>query len=158
MKALSIKQPWAGLTIAGIKNVENRTWKTSYRGLIAVVSTKTSGAADVWRQARDRVQRLGVAFPEALCGIDGCVLGVVHHRYLIGYDENGDPVTDHPQPELFDTAWWNEDGFGWIFESPRAPARPLPLKGRPGLYTLPADIETEIEMQLAQVDHQPAED
>jgi len=32
MKALSIKQPWAYLIAAGIKDIENRTWKTNYRG------------------------------------------------------------------------------------------------------------------------------
>ena len=27
MKALTIKQPWADLIIAGVKDIENRTWK-----------------------------------------------------------------------------------------------------------------------------------
>src|SRR5690554_6301238 len=36
MKALSIKQPWASLIAYGIKDVENRTWKTSYRGRIYI--------------------------------------------------------------------------------------------------------------------------
>jgi len=29
MKALSIKQPWASLIAHGIKNIENRTWKST---------------------------------------------------------------------------------------------------------------------------------
>jgi hypothetical protein len=32
MKTLSIQQPWASLVAAGIKDVENRTWDTKYRG------------------------------------------------------------------------------------------------------------------------------
>lgn len=32
MKALSIRQPWAWLIAHGIKTVENRTWKTEFRG------------------------------------------------------------------------------------------------------------------------------
>jgi len=36
MKALSIKQPWASLIAHGIKNVENRTWKTNFRGKIFI--------------------------------------------------------------------------------------------------------------------------
>lgn len=32
MKALSIRQPWAWLIVEGHKDVENRTWKTNYRG------------------------------------------------------------------------------------------------------------------------------
>lgn len=33
-KALSIKQPWTSLIAMGLKDVENRTWKTKYRGRI----------------------------------------------------------------------------------------------------------------------------
>jgi hypothetical protein len=32
LKALSIKNPWATLIALGIKDVENRTWRTNYRG------------------------------------------------------------------------------------------------------------------------------
>ena len=32
MKALSIMQPWAWLIATGLKDVENRSWYTSYRG------------------------------------------------------------------------------------------------------------------------------
>ena len=36
MKALSIKQPRADLIIRGLKDVENRTWSTTYRGPMLV--------------------------------------------------------------------------------------------------------------------------
>ena len=36
MKALTIKQPWASLIASGIKDIENRTWKTHYRGKIYI--------------------------------------------------------------------------------------------------------------------------
>lgn len=36
MKALSIKQPWASLIALGIKDIENRTWKTNFRGRIYI--------------------------------------------------------------------------------------------------------------------------
>lgn len=39
MKALSIKQPWASLISHGIKNIENRTWKTHFRGKIYIHSS-----------------------------------------------------------------------------------------------------------------------
>ena len=31
MKAVSIKQPWAHLIASGIKDIENRTWRTNFR-------------------------------------------------------------------------------------------------------------------------------
>lgn len=40
MKALSVKQPWANLIACGRKTIETRTWPTSYRGRIAIVSSK----------------------------------------------------------------------------------------------------------------------
>ena len=36
MKALSIKQPWAILIAFGLKDIENRTWKTHFRGKIYI--------------------------------------------------------------------------------------------------------------------------
>lgn len=41
MKALSIKQPWAVLIAHGIKNIENRTWKTNFRGKIYIHASGT---------------------------------------------------------------------------------------------------------------------
>jgi hypothetical protein len=35
-KALSIRQPWAHLIVAGIKQIENRTWTTRYRGPLLI--------------------------------------------------------------------------------------------------------------------------
>lgn len=44
MKALSIKQPWVSLIALGIKDIENRTWKTNFRGRIYIhASGKSAG-------------------------------------------------------------------------------------------------------------------
>jgi hypothetical protein len=37
---LSIRQPWAALIVHGIKDVENRTWKTKKRGPFLVHASK----------------------------------------------------------------------------------------------------------------------
>jgi hypothetical protein len=36
VKVLTVRQPWAGLLVAGIKDVENRGWRTSYRGPLLI--------------------------------------------------------------------------------------------------------------------------
>ena len=36
MKAVTIKQPWASLIAAGLKDIENRSWKTNYRGRVLI--------------------------------------------------------------------------------------------------------------------------
>jgi len=36
MKALTVKQPWASLIVHGIKDIENRTWRTYFRGRVMI--------------------------------------------------------------------------------------------------------------------------
>lgn len=36
MKALTLTQPWASLVAAGAKTIETRSWRTSYRGWLAI--------------------------------------------------------------------------------------------------------------------------
>ncbi|HDU8694716.1 TPA: ASCH domain-containing protein, partial [Morganella morganii subsp. morganii] len=36
MKAISIRQPWAWLIVNGHKDIENRSWRTKYRGQVLV--------------------------------------------------------------------------------------------------------------------------
>ncbi len=36
MKALSLRQPWASLIADGRKTIETRTWRTRYRGPLAI--------------------------------------------------------------------------------------------------------------------------
>jgi hypothetical protein len=36
MKVLTIRQPWASLIVADIKDVENRSWPTKYRGKLGI--------------------------------------------------------------------------------------------------------------------------
>lgn len=40
MKAISIKQPWASLIAHGIKDIENRNWRTHFRGKIYIHASK----------------------------------------------------------------------------------------------------------------------
>lgn len=42
MKALSVKQPWAYLICTGIKDIENRTWRTNYRGRVYIHASAKS--------------------------------------------------------------------------------------------------------------------
>lgn len=41
MLAISIRQPWAWLIVNGYKDIENRAWKTAYRGPVLVHAGKT---------------------------------------------------------------------------------------------------------------------
>lgn len=41
VRALSIGRPWAGLVARGAKDVENRSWRTTFRGLLVVHAPKS---------------------------------------------------------------------------------------------------------------------
>lgn len=41
LKALTIKQPWASLIVEGVKDVENRSWRTNYRGRLIIHAAAT---------------------------------------------------------------------------------------------------------------------
>ncbi|MBB2148795.1 ASCH domain-containing protein [Pedobacter gandavensis] len=56
MKALSIKNPWAMLIAHGIKDIENRTWKTTHRGRIYIHSSAKSTGDNVVKLLNDRGQ------------------------------------------------------------------------------------------------------
>lgn len=40
MRALTLHQPWASLVAAGVKQIETRSWSTSYRGPLAIHAGK----------------------------------------------------------------------------------------------------------------------
>lgn len=76
MKVLSIKQPYAWLIIHGGKNIENRTWNTTFRGRFLIHASKTpdlTAPAEVWAL----VPAVGLCFG----GIVGSVelVDVVNH-------------------------------------------------------------------------------
>lgn len=60
IRALSIRQPWAWLIVHEIKDVENRTWKTNFRGRVLIHASKKIDLA-----AYDNV-RYGLPRPEDL--------------------------------------------------------------------------------------------
>lgn len=47
MKMLSIRQPWASLICAGIKDVENRTWNAKHRGRMLIHASSAKCPKDI---------------------------------------------------------------------------------------------------------------
>lgn len=43
IKCIAINPPYAELIISGHKDIENRTWATKHRGLLAIYETKNCG-------------------------------------------------------------------------------------------------------------------
>jgi hypothetical protein len=115
-RVLTIKQPWAHLIINGIKRVENRSWKTDYRGLILI------HAGQAYDESYQRDRTFGVDPAQLIYGA------------VIGTADLVDIVTEHSSPFFVGP-------FGWVLENAR-PIEPIPLRGQQRLFnaklTLPA--------------------
>jgi len=142
MRGLTLRQPWATLVAIGAKRVETRSWKTSYRGLVAIHS---SAAEPFWC----RELRLVEPFYQALAGqpMDlphGLVLCVAE---LAACREcNGQTTAEigYPESEFGDF----RPGY-WRFElSDIHPLRnPIACKGALGLWSIPPLLEERILAQ-----------
>lgn len=106
MKAISIKQPWASLIAHGIKDIENRTWKTNYRGKVYIhASAKQAGSYDELLNDLQKIE-----FKEKY---DRVTLRKQHHfSAIIGEVDIVDCVINHP-------SIWAEksDNYGRFFRN-----------------------------------------
>jgi hypothetical protein len=130
MKALTIHAYWAWAIMAGIKRVENRSWRTRYRGLLTI-HVGQSRASDA--EARATLESLGVELPPDDQIVRGAVLGVVDlvdviskaERRLFSNQRSAISILKGPLatgPEC------------WILEKPRPLDEPIPWAGKQGLW------------------------
>ena len=111
--AISVKQPWAALLVAGVKTVEVRTWPTRKRGPILI---HAASAAD------DRPEGWAlVTTPElkALAALRRGIIGAaeltacVRYRTAEAFAEAADEHRNAPD-------WFRPGGlYGFVFQKPR---------------------------------------
>jgi hypothetical protein len=116
MKIVSVKQPWASLIVRGVKDIENRSWSTIYRGpLLVHASLKPDQITSEEVEERYGVPPTG--------GPYGGVVGIV----------------DLVDVRTLSTSRWFSGPFGWVLEN----ARPLPFvpwRGSLGLRTAQPEL------------------
>lgn len=118
MKAISIKQPFAWLIVNGIKDIENRTWKTDYRGPLLIHASKT------WDQkGYDAIEGLLMTWGKDILPEKE----TSDYGYLIGMVNMVDCVKESPSE-------WFFGPYGFVFESPEAWERPMPYRGKLSLF------------------------
>ena len=134
MKAISIKQPWAYLISAGIKDIENRTWKCpeKYIGKRVLIHASAKHANSDSRfnyaYALDSNQRDQAAFNtpnkrfiiQNACSTTSAIIGSV---------EIVDCVVNH-------TSVWAEKGvYNWVLANPILFDKPIiNVKGKLGFW------------------------
>lgn len=133
MKALSIKQPWASLIANGIKDIENRTWKTKFRGRIYIHAsgqyTRTKIGWELLTEEQFKsldketlVKHLDKSFPtSAIIGEVDIIDYVINHPSIwaesTATTQSGDEVVEKPiynwvlaNPVLYDKPILNVKG------------------------------------------------
>lgn len=133
VKALSFRQPWAELVLQGRKTLDLRTWKTGYRGQLAVFASQT---------AEKEACRLHGLDPDQLSS--GAVIGLVELVRVVALDR---AAYDERASEHLGGRGFQEPLFGWELANPRPLAAPVPVHGRLRLFSvnLPEFEETTTE-------------
>lgn len=75
MKAISIRQPWAWLIVNGYKDIENRSWRTKYRGQVLIHASQGVKKAE-YERAKELTERLGITLPDSSSFETGGIVGV----------------------------------------------------------------------------------
>jgi hypothetical protein len=120
MKALSIRQPWAWLVAQGFKDIENRCWQTSYRGLFLIHAAKAWGPdeRDDLEFAKELATEAGLVIPWPAKFECGAIVGVAT---IV------DCVAASPSP-------WFGGPFGFVVKEARA-IEPVTCRGMLNFFT-----------------------
>ena len=135
MKALSIRQPWAYLIVNGIKDVENRTWHTDFRGRIYVHAGKSRSDIE-----GPIVEDLALRLDDQLLG--NCLLGMATDSFTLGAIIG--------EVDIVDCVWnhkskWRAIGqWQFVLANPVAYTQPIPCRGQLGFFCV-SQIENKTD-------------
>ena len=117
-KAISIKQPWGYLIASGVKDIENRTWKTKFRGRVLIHSPKTKYIN--WVDVLTEKQLKSLTRDQY---IETC--NSMDYSALIGSVEIVDCIQNNP------SIWAEPDCWHWVLKDPVLFEKPiLNVKGK----------------------------
>ncbi|MBX6387037.1 MAG: ASCH domain-containing protein [Microbispora sp.] len=166
MKTLTVRHPWAALIAAGVKDIENRSRPTGYRGPLAIHASLTvdwkadipteagrkalrqlGGLAQVW-DARTPARGTGPAALAtgaiiAVADLVGChgshAAGFGRHDQAVCYNRTAGVCSPYAIPGM----------AHWQLANVRPLPEPVVCRGSLGLWMLPDGIEAEVVGQLA---------
>jgi hypothetical protein len=106
MKAISLHQPWANMIAEGVKTIETRRWRTSYRGELLICST---------------LRR---------CGYPGVYYG---HAVALVNLADCRPMAQTHREVLAACCAWEPGAYAWVLDNIRRIV-PFPVRGKHRLY------------------------
>ena len=134
MKALSIRPPWAWAILHAGKDIENRTWKTSMRGTIAVHSSQTMSRT-YYERAVEEIKKTAprAKVPPYDEMVRGAIVGLVD-------------ITDCK--DQTESKWHISDNYGFVLANPRVLREPIPCNGRLNFWEVPDSIARRVSRQF----------
>jgi len=108
-KALSVQQPFALLEVMGIKGVENRSWKTDYRGRIYIHACSYKSVRNIKYALTDEQRDIVSGYPIINSLLEDKEL---MYSAIIGHVDLVDIVEDSS------SVWALADHYHWILENP----------------------------------------
>jgi hypothetical protein len=142
MRALTLKPPWAAFVVAGMKRMETRSWRSDYRGPLAIHASKvgvTWGLGDLREDfyALDRLDPQGTWSTHGAVVAVACVSAYLRTEQLLGISDLERRLGNY-----------SPGRWAWRLEEVRPLEDPVPCKGYQGLWTLPEDVEALVAEQL----------
>jgi hypothetical protein len=129
MKVIVVRQPWAWLIVNGHKDIENRSWRTRYRGALLIQASANLPSKAALEEYRAFAKKRGVTLPDEF--ETGGVVGIATLK---------DCVSKSPSK-------WFEGPIGWQLEKPRR-LKFIKLKGRLGIFDPPNAVQKRVMEQL----------
>ena len=123
MKVLSIKQPWAYLIANGIKDIENRNWKTKFRGDFLIHASKS-------------FDKEGMLFVQSLKLLKNKTPLDFNYGGIVGITTLIDCADTH-------NSHWFFGKYGFVLENSR-PLHFYPFKGRLNFFNIDSDTAIKI--------------
>lgn len=144
MKAITIKQPWASLIVSDIKDIENRSWPTKYRGRV-LVHTSAAPVKGLLCEILNDMQYASVFSAEklnTLLGPNGAIIGsveivdcVINHPSIWAeksyHAVNCNSLPFHEEDEKDSII------FNWVLANPILFPEPIPAKGKLSFWDYP---------------------
>ena len=154
MKTISIKQPWASLIVHGIKDIENRTWRTNFRGRVLIHAAGFHGR-------KFSVNLTDAQTKAAFATIaKETMFGNMPFGAIVGSVEIVDCVINHPSiwaektenyiigmnPKLHEAITGKKIIYNWVLTNPIIYNEPIEnVKGKLSFWDYPGIKEVKIE-------------
>lgn len=143
MRALTLTQPWAQLSVIGAKTYETRSWRRFFPSTAELVAIHAAAGFPRWaRDLCDEEPFLEHLLPYAPLPT-GAIIGLVRMTGCYRTEQLMACGTITEQERAFGD--WSDGRWAWTMEDPVILEKPVPCKGHLGLWPIPTDVLIQIE-------------